>query len=112
MPSARSCARSTTRMSCTWEGRVSPAEDMETINTELILADLQTLDKACRAWRRKPAAQERAAVVEAAQQAQGHPGLGQDPVLRGADPEPLRELFLLTNKPLHLRHQLRRGGID
>jgi ribosome-binding ATPase YchF (GTP1/OBG family) len=28
------------------EGRVSPAEDMETINTELILADLQTLEKA------------------------------------------------------------------
>ena len=27
------------------EGRVSPADDMETINTELILADLQTLDK-------------------------------------------------------------------
>ena len=28
------------------EGRVSPAEDMETINTELILADMQTLEKA------------------------------------------------------------------
>ena len=28
------------------EGRVSPEEDMETINTELILADMQTLEKA------------------------------------------------------------------
>src|SRR5256885_13647111 len=28
------------------EGKVSPADDIETINTELILADLQTLDKA------------------------------------------------------------------
>ena len=28
------------------EGRVSPEDDMETINTELILADLQTIDKA------------------------------------------------------------------
>jgi GTP-binding protein YchF len=28
------------------EGRVDPAEDLETINTELILADLQTLEKA------------------------------------------------------------------
>ena len=28
------------------EGRVSPEEDMETINTELILADLQTLENA------------------------------------------------------------------
>src|SRR5947199_7552304 len=28
------------------DGKVSPADDIETINTELILADLQTLDKA------------------------------------------------------------------
>src|SRR5450631_3866443 len=28
------------------EGRVSPKDDIETINTELILADLQTLEKA------------------------------------------------------------------
>src|SRR4051794_28777179 len=28
------------------EGKVSPADDIETINTELILADLQTLEKA------------------------------------------------------------------
>ena len=28
------------------DGKVSPADDIETINTELILADLQTIDKA------------------------------------------------------------------
>src|SRR5262249_27161062 len=28
------------------DGKISPADDIETINTELILADLQTLDKA------------------------------------------------------------------
>src|SRR5216117_3221003 len=28
------------------DGKVSPADDIETINTELLLADLQTLDKA------------------------------------------------------------------
>ena len=28
------------------DGKVSPADDIETINTELILADLQTLEKA------------------------------------------------------------------
>jgi len=28
------------------DGKISPTEDVETINTELILADLQTLDKA------------------------------------------------------------------
>src|SRR5437588_909485 len=30
------------------EGKVAPADDIETINTELILADLQTLEKADR----------------------------------------------------------------
>ena len=45
MPSARSCAFHDPDVVHV-EGRVSPAEDMETINTELILADLQTLDKA------------------------------------------------------------------
>ena len=28
------------------DGKISPADDIETINTELILADLQTLEKA------------------------------------------------------------------
>ena len=28
------------------DGKVTPADDIETINTELILADLQTLEKA------------------------------------------------------------------
>jgi Predicted GTPase, probable translation factor len=28
------------------EGKVSPADDIETINTELVLADMQTLEKA------------------------------------------------------------------
>ena len=57
----------------------------ETINTEGSSWPI------CRRWKRpcrgleKEARlhKERAAVVEAAQQARGHPGLGQDPVLRG-----------------------------
>ena len=44
--SRRSCAASPTPTSCTSTGAVDPAGDLETINTELILADLQTLEKA------------------------------------------------------------------
>ena len=44
--SARSSAPSPTPTSCTSTARSSPADDIETINTELILADLQTLEKA------------------------------------------------------------------
>lgn len=36
------------------DGKVSPADDIETINTELILADIQTLEKALPVWRRRP----------------------------------------------------------
>ena len=38
--------RSPTPTSCTSTARSRPADDIETINTELILADLQTLEKA------------------------------------------------------------------
>jgi GTP-binding protein YchF len=50
------------------EGRVSPADDMETINTELILADLQTIDRA-RPRLQKEARNDksRATVLEAAE---------------------------------------------
>ena len=37
------------------DGRVDPQSDIEVIETELILADLQTLERRCRGWRRKPA---------------------------------------------------------
>ncbi len=82
------------------EGRVSPAEDMETINTELILADLQTLEKALpRLEKEARMNKERAGVVAAAQQAQEILNSGQTLFAAGVDPEPLRELFLLTAKP-------------
>jgi GTP-binding protein YchF len=82
------------------EGRVSPAEDMETINTELILADLQTLEKALPRLEKEARIQkDRAAVVDAAVQAKEILDSGRTLFSAGIDPEPLRELFLLTNKP-------------
>jgi GTP-binding protein YchF len=82
------------------EGRVSPEEDMETINTELILADLQTLEKAL------PRLQKEAR-IDKSKQTQLDAALKAQEVLDGGttifaarlDPEPLRELFLLTAKP-------------
>lgn len=37
------------------DGKVDPRSDIEVIETELILADMQTLEKAVPLWRRKPA---------------------------------------------------------
>ena len=82
------------------EGRVSPADDMETINTELILADLQTLEKALpRLEKEARMNKEKAAVVSAAQQAREILDSGQTLFAAGMDVELLRELFLLTSKP-------------
>src|SRR5437899_6276774 len=49
------------------EGKVSPADDIETINTELILADLQTLEKALpRLEKEAKVRRERAGAFQAA----------------------------------------------
>jgi len=82
------------------EGRVSPEEDMETINTELILADMQTLEKAIpRLQKEARTDKSRAAVLEAAEKAQEILNAGTTIFASGVDPIPLKELFLLTAKP-------------
>ena len=82
------------------DGRVSPADDMETINTELILADLQTLEKAIpRLQKEARNDKSRAGALAAAEEAQKVLEEGRTVFESGLDPEPLRELFLLTAKP-------------
>ena len=82
------------------DGKVSPTDDIETINTELILADLQTLEKAIpRLEKEARLNKERAEVLEAALLAQTKLNDGQPVSASGIDREPLRELFLLTAKP-------------
>ena len=82
------------------EGRVSPEEDMETINTELILADMQTLEKAIpRLQKEARTDKSRAAVLEAAEKAKEILNAGTTIFASGVDPIPLKELFLLTAKP-------------
>jgi len=82
------------------EGRVSPAEDMETINTELILADMQTLEKAIpRLQKEARVDKTKAGALAAAEEAQKVLNEGTTIFASGIDREPLRELFLLTAKP-------------
>ena len=82
------------------EGRVSPESDMETINTELILADLQTLDKALpRLQKEARLDKSKASVLEAAERARELLDAGTTVFASGFDPAPLKELFLLTAKP-------------
>ena len=82
------------------EGRVSPKEDMETINTELILADMQSLEKAIpRLQKELRLDKSKAVVLEAAEKAQEILNSGKTLFSVGFDVEPIRELFLLTAKP-------------
>jgi GTP-binding protein YchF len=82
------------------EGKVSPASDIETINTELILADLQTIEKALpRLQKEARLHKERAATVAAVEAAQAELERGRTIFASGLEREPLRELHLMTAKP-------------
>ncbi|WP_377269605.1 redox-regulated ATPase YchF [Peterkaempfera sp. SMS 1(5)a] len=82
------------------DGKVSPKDDIETIHTELILADLQTIEKALpRLQKEARLKKETAATVVAVEQAQKVLEAGDTVFHAGLDPEPLRELHLLTAKP-------------
>jgi ribosome-binding ATPase len=84
------------------DGRVDPADDIETINTELILADLQTLDKALpRLEKEARTKKEARPALEAAKQAQAVLNEGRTlfAARKEIDAALLRELSLLTLKP-------------
>ncbi|MCB1769735.1 MAG: redox-regulated ATPase YchF, partial [Candidatus Competibacteraceae bacterium] len=86
-------------------GRINPGEDIETINTELALADLATVDKALQRAEKTAKAGGREALERKAllERVQAHLD-GGAPVrtlaLEAAERELLRELFLLTGKPV------------
>jgi GTP-binding protein YchF len=86
------------------EGKISPADDIETINTELILADLQTLDRALprlekEAKARKDRAGAHAAAAAAAKLLNEGTTLYAGAKAAGIDLDLLRDLHLLTTKP-------------
>ncbi|GII21121.1 redox-regulated ATPase YchF [Planosporangium mesophilum] len=86
------------------DGKVSPSDDIETINTELILADLQTLEKAIpRLEKEAKLRKDRAPLVAAAKAAAELLNTGTTLYAgaekAGIDVAELRELHLLTTKP-------------
>ena len=86
------------------EGKVSPKDDIETINTELILADLQTLEKAIprleKEVRGKKADAELLATAIGAQTLlEAGTTLAQGAAGAGLDPDRVAELQLMTSKP-------------
>jgi ribosome-binding ATPase len=81
------------------EGAVNPPSDIETISTELILADLQTIDRALpRLEKEARLNKSKAESLAAVRQAREVLDSGRT-VFAGLDRGPLRELFLLTAKP-------------
>jgi len=86
------------------DGKISPAGDIETIETELILADLATLDRALprmekEAKLRKDRAAVVASTIAARELLNGGTTLSAGASKAGIDPADLRDLHLLTAKP-------------
>jgi ribosome-binding ATPase len=82
------------------DGRVDPAEDIETINTELVLADLQTIDRALpRLQKEARLVKDKQGLVTAAEEARAVLDSGRTVFAAGLDRTPLRDLQLLTAKP-------------
>jgi len=102
------------------DGDVSPERDVETIATELILADLQTLDKAVPRLQKESRANARdpqrrlAADAAAAAQRLLDEGktLSGGAAAAGIDLADLRELHLLTAKPFLYVFNLDGAGLD
>ncbi len=82
------------------DGAVNPPSDIETIATELILADLQTLERALpRLEKEARVNKEKLVTIAAVKEATEVLNSGRGVFAAGLDREPLRELFLLTAKP-------------
>ena len=82
------------------DGQVDPASDITTIQTEMILADLQTVEKAVpRLEKEAKGRKELGPVVEAAREAQAALEAGTPIIATDIDRTLIRELSLLTAKP-------------
>ena len=82
------------------DGKIDPASDMETINTELALADLQTLEKALpRIEKEARVNKERQSVLNTMKEAEAHLQSGKPLSSSKIDLPELKELHLLTAKP-------------
>ena len=82
-------------------GAPDPADDLDTLTTELILADLQSIEKATpRMEKEARLKKESQATLDAWRQAYDVLSEGRTVYGAGLDPKPLRDLWLLTAKPV------------
>ncbi len=82
------------------DGRVDPQSDIEIIETELILADIQTLERALpRLEKEARTHKDRKPAYDAAAEAQNVLDSGKTLFSAGVDMSLLRELNLMTSKP-------------
>jgi ribosome-binding ATPase len=82
------------------DGVVDPPSDIETISTELILADLQTIERVLpRLEKEARINKDKVAALAAVSEAHEVLNSGRTIFAAGLDRGPLRELFLLTAKP-------------
>jgi len=99
------------------DGRIAPGDDIETINTELILADLQTVEngitRLAKESRKQP---ELVPALRAAEQAQAILDAGRTIATAVAagevDPALLAELHLLSAKPFIYVFNVDEGALD
>ena len=82
-------------------GTIDPVDDIETVNTELVLADLETVERALEKTERRARAGDREAQSEADTLAalRDHLDRG-EPARSREDAHPLPDLLLLTAKPV------------
>jgi ribosome-binding ATPase len=82
------------------DGRIDPKDDIETVNTELILADLQTIDRVLpRLSKEARMLKDRQPILDAVERARAVLDEGRSVFAAGLDRGPLGELHLLTAKP-------------
>ncbi|MCW4457971.1 redox-regulated ATPase YchF [Microbacterium sp. MPKO10] len=82
------------------DGKIDPQSDMETINTELILADLETLERAIARYEKEARGKKIGPeVLAAAKEAQEVLQAGTPLSAASVDLDPIKELGLLTAKP-------------
>jgi GTP-binding protein YchF len=83
------------------DGKVDAASDIETINTELILADLDTIDKARARYEKEVKGKKlEPIVIEVADEAKAWLDSGKPLSSSTIDLDPIKELGLLTAKPI------------
>jgi GTP-binding protein YchF len=98
-------------------GKIDPVADIETIDTELALADLESVDKALQRVERAAKANDKEAmakrpVLEKLAAALNEGNAARSVVLDDEERAAIRDLFLLTMKPLMYVANVREDGFE